>query len=545
MRIRLLLLTGLVMAAAACTTPSTPNNEPPPSPMPPPTPIPMPPPAPVDDKVAIRTDLDFDPSLLDVVLATTSGQCDNDVARANGYVCVPVQYGTNRTPYYTPKRADDSFLQDVGWMYGPSADFDDCEPSPVLYRSADRSEAVCHLGEVSVAIPAVRRGGDLKVSESGQIMEKKDLESQIWNAAHTPFCGRKRFEAALASGDDNYIQFCQGKFVEDANATFTERVRSVLSDTDNNSAGHAIVYVHGFNVKFRDAAMRAGQLKYDMRFDGPVMLYSWPANGNTTDYLTDQVDGDLSVDGLVRYLRLAHKAVTCTSKTAAGKCIDNGAKVHIVAHSMGARVTSQALARLSTSNETIKFGEVVFASGDVDSTLFEKWVGSSLTNVDGVTIYTSSYDGAVKTSDWLRSLNVLGLIKSTERKKRIGVFNTGDEPFVFTPSVNDQKLPIHTVDMSALSFADFFWVFNAKDYLVKNHAIYALNYQVTDDILHVVCKSSKLDPEQRGVGKPISTRDGSGVYWQIARDEALPAGFKRDGCSSNFDMLKRRLTGRR
>ncbi len=531
------------MILASCTTPTQPNNSSPPPP-PPPPPAPTPVPMPDADKVKVRTDPSFDPTMLDIVLAANSGQCNSEVAAKNGYVCVPVQYGTNRTPHYAPNQLDDGFLQDVGWMYGPSADFDYCEPSPTLYRTADKSEAVCHLGEVSVAIPAVRRGGDLKPSESGQIMRKKDLESQMWNASHTPFCDKARFMAAQKDGDDRYIKFCKGKFVEDPNAAFMERVRGILKDKDNNSAGHAIVYIHGFNVKFRDAVMRAGQMKYDMRFDGPVMAYSWPANGNTTDYLTDQVDGDLSVDGLVRFLRLAHKAATCTSKDAKGKCIDNGTKVHIIAHSMGARVTSQALARLSTSNESIKFGEVIFASGDVDSTLFEKWVGSSLTNVDGVTIYTSQYDGAVQTSDWLRSLNVLGLIKSTEHKKRIGVFSVGDEPFVFESKANDQQLPIHTIDMSALSFADFFWLFNAKDYLVKNHAIYALNYQVTDDILNVVCQSSQRDPEQRGVGKAVKTKNG-GVFWRIDKDEALPDKFNRDGCLSNFDVLQSRITGRR
>lgn len=532
MHIRFLLMSGLMVALASCS--STDDNT---SPAPPPEPKPR------TDTSARNTDfgLNFDADLLDVVHATTTGQCDSEVAERNGYVCVPVQYGTNRTPHYYPQKADDSFLQDVGWMYGPSADYEYCEPSPVLYRSADRSEAVCHLGEVSVAIPAIRRGGDLKPIESGAILSKKDLESRIWNAGHTPFCDKKRFELAVKNKDDRYVKFCKGKYVDDPNATFMERVRDTLGNSGNNSSGHAIVYIHGFNVKFRDAAMRAGQLKYDMRFDGPVMLYSWPANGNTTDYLTDQVDGDLSVDGLVRFLRLAHKAATCTKTDKKGKCIDNGTKVHIIAHSMGARVTSQALARLSTSNEAIKFGEVIFASGDVDSSLFEKWVGSSLTNVDGVTIYTSRYDGAVQTSYWLRSLNVLGLIKSTEHKKRIGVYNVGDEPFVFKPDANDQKLPIHTIDMSALSFADFFWVFNANDYLVKNHAIYALNYQVTDDMLHVMCSSTRLNPEQRGVGKPVTTVNGEGVFWRIDKEEKLPENFKRDGCQSNFKALHARV----
>ena len=38
-----------------------------------------------------------------------------------------------------------------------------------------------------------------------------------------------------------------------------------------------LVFVHGYNVDFDNAVRRAGQLAYDLNFDGPTFLFSWPS----------------------------------------------------------------------------------------------------------------------------------------------------------------------------------------------------------------------------------------------------------------------------
>ena len=38
-----------------------------------------------------------------------------------------------------------------------------------------------------------------------------------------------------------------------------------------------LVYVHGFNTKYEEAVLRAGQLAYDLKYQGPVLVFSWPA----------------------------------------------------------------------------------------------------------------------------------------------------------------------------------------------------------------------------------------------------------------------------
>lgn len=38
-----------------------------------------------------------------------------------------------------------------------------------------------------------------------------------------------------------------------------------------------LVFVHGFNVRFQEAVLRAAQIAYDLKYQGPVVLLSWPA----------------------------------------------------------------------------------------------------------------------------------------------------------------------------------------------------------------------------------------------------------------------------
>ena len=49
----------------------------------------------------------------------------------------------------------------------------------------------------------------------------------------------------------------------------------------NQTGEGAILFVHGFNVTFDDAARQTAQIAYDLRFHGSPVFYSWPSQGNT------------------------------------------------------------------------------------------------------------------------------------------------------------------------------------------------------------------------------------------------------------------------
>ena len=76
-----------------------------------------------------------------------------------------------------------------------------------------------------------------------------------------------------------------------------------LSDRLASSLRHeALLFVHGFNVTFEDAIRRAAQISYDLAFDGPTVVFSWPSQGGMLplDYRRDERNAELSADNLRR-----------------------------------------------------------------------------------------------------------------------------------------------------------------------------------------------------------------------------------------------------
>ncbi len=84
----------------------------------------------------------------------------------------------------------------------------------------------------------------------------------------------------------------------------------------------ALVFIHGYNVSFADAARRTAQISYDLGFHGAPILYSWPSVASVESYAVDEA----TIEWTVPHLKLFLKEV-------ATKC---GAQiVHVVADSMG------------------------------------------------------------------------------------------------------------------------------------------------------------------------------------------------------------------
>ncbi len=50
----------------------------------------------------------------------------------------------------------------------------------------------------------------------------------------------------------------------------------------------AFLFVHGYYVKFNDAAKRAAQITYDLKFAGAPIFFSWPSTGKYLGYVVDE-----------------------------------------------------------------------------------------------------------------------------------------------------------------------------------------------------------------------------------------------------------------
>ncbi|MEY1554611.1 alpha/beta hydrolase [Yoonia sp. R2331] len=139
--------------------------------------------------------------------------------------------------------------------------------------------------------------------------------------------------------------------------------QEVLGSSQN---GHVLVFVHGFNVKQNFFVKRLSKIRRGCQlahFKGAVVGFDWPANGNVFHYYDDRrdmkkVSRHLVTDGIMTLLRARPTA-----------------KIHILAHSMGAYLTGLSLAA-ATGTQTERtlarqIGQVMFVGADND----QVWMG--------------------------------------------------------------------------------------------------------------------------------------------------------------------------
>ncbi len=153
-----------------------------------------------------------------------------------------------------------------------------------------------------------------------------------------------------------------------------------------------LVFVHGYNVSFKDAARRTAQIAYDLDFDGVPLLYSWPSHATISGYTADEANIRWTVPHLEEFLRLVAKDTQTDS-------------VHVIAHSMGNRAVTEVLRRFATEQTTTdrpKFSQIVLVAPDVDAAVFRDEIAPAFAGVgERVTLYASAHDKALNVSKGL------------------------------------------------------------------------------------------------------------------------------------------------
>jgi len=153
----------------------------------------------------------------------------------------------------------------------------------------------------------------------------------------------------------------------------------------------ALVFLHGFNTGFEDAAIRAAQLGHDLKVPGPTAFFSWPSRGTLRGYPSDAATIAASEEEIATFLtRFVRDCGT--------------AKVHLIAHSMGNRGLLRALQRIAADAEAsagVHFGQIFLAAPDVDRDLFLSLARLYPAFSERTTLYASERDKALWTSRWL------------------------------------------------------------------------------------------------------------------------------------------------
>jgi len=166
---------------------------------------------------------------------------------------------------------------------------------------------------------------------------------------------------------------------------------ALQSDADSQRSPAMFVFVHGHAVSFDKAARQTAQLAVDLDLRAGATFYSWPNGESVGAYQVSQNNVRLSARHFTRFLQ--------TVLAEAGE-----SEVHIIAHSMGNRLLLEALEQLSYQGDRESeplFGQVIWASPDVDAEYFAAVMNDVSPMAVGMTAYTSSQDRALQLSQAL------------------------------------------------------------------------------------------------------------------------------------------------
>jgi esterase/lipase superfamily enzyme len=244
-------------------------------------------------------------------------------------------------------------------------------------------------------------------------------------------------------------------------------LRETIDHAGSNEAGRALLYVHGLDNSFHDAAERLAQLTLDLDLKGPPLLFSWPSDSfrviRTVPGLVLTPNNYKKVDVLAalseRYLAQMMKELLKPNA------------YNIISHSIGAKLTANALVFDSPSDALVPrlvgtdnpLTNLLLAAPDISTKEFSEMRLTLLRKVRRVTVYCSD-DHALSWSSWVNgSDDRLGYCKKSR------------------------------ASAEAMEGIDFVRVFGALGDWV-NHSYYLNSWEVLEDIKKSLSESSQDAP---------------------------------------------------
>jgi esterase/lipase superfamily enzyme len=271
--------------------------------------------------------------------------------------CYPVWFGTNRKP------------------------LDPANPAKGFSTEVDER---IHFGKRVVRIPSSHRTGE--------------LGSPLWRRLLLQVDDRITVDPATVMARD----------------AFERDVRKFLAGLDESDR-NVLVYIHGFNTGFDDAARRAAQLGFDLKVPGITVLYSWPSRGSVSAYVSDLSAIEASEAQIADFL------------IAVSALADRG-KVHIIAHSMGNRGLLRALHRATAQaamRSGTRFGQIFLSAPDISVAAFRQLATVYPQVAERTTLYVADQDRALAALEWI-----------TEGGGRVG----GAPPVLVMPGIDTVRV---------------------------------------------------------------------------------------------------------
>ncbi|WP_082520630.1 alpha/beta hydrolase [Rhizobium sp. Root482] len=175
----------------------------------------------------------------------------------------------------------------------------------------------------------------------------------------------------------------------------------------HSAAGHAMVFVHGFNNTYEDSIFRFAQIVHDSGSDVTPILFTWPSRAKVFDYNYDKESTNYSRTSLELTLRALVE--------------DKNIKdITILAHSMGTWLAMEAIRQMAIREGTLpaKIENVILASPDIDIDVFARQWSELGKKRPNFTIFVSQDDRALALSRYISG-----------DVQRLGQVNPADEPY--------------------------------------------------------------------------------------------------------------------
>lgn len=192
----------------------------------------------------------------------------------------------------------------------------------------------------------------------------------------------------------SFAQLVDDSAHEYAERRLHEELASRLAQTQRKEV---FIYVHGFNNTFERAVTTTAELWHFLGREGVPICYTWPAGMGLFSYEYTLASTDFTVYHFKQTLR----------RIAANPDVE---KIHIVAHSRGTAVTTDAIRELhleirgtADTQQILKLGTVVLAAADLDVDVViardaTERIGQA---VERSVIYISETDKALSFAGWL------------------------------------------------------------------------------------------------------------------------------------------------
>jgi len=150
-----------------------------------------------------------------------------------------------------------------------------------------------------------------------------------------------------------------------------------------------MVFIPGYNEDFANASRKLAQFAGDLKFSGPVVLYSWPSQASLTGYTVDETNAEWSQSHFVDVMSGLLEEVPMHN-------------IYLVGHSMGNRILGSAMITLASDrleSDLMLFREIIMIAPDIDADVFRKDMAPRLARTGiHMTLYASSRDRALMAS---------------------------------------------------------------------------------------------------------------------------------------------------